>query len=85
MRCVMIFRERSRPTRRDEATTSPDGGTSAELSNCAICGRRIDVTKWHRLATETDEDDVLRVYAFCSRECYERRTATDRPDEHTQR
>lgn len=40
-----------------------------EPKTCANCGADVDTKKWHPLATRTDADGNLHVYAFCSEEC----------------
>lgn len=39
-----------------------------EPKTCANCGRQIDTTEWHPLATRMD-DGNFQVYAFCSDDC----------------
>jgi len=57
--------------RTDEVATvaSDDLVRANQRRQCANCGRRIDTTEWHPLATERDDDGDFNVYAFCSEHC----------------
>lgn len=56
---------------RDDPADAPAGSgrAAAEPLPCANCGARVDVDRWHPVATGTDERGDFRLYAFCSQEC----------------
>lgn len=43
---------------------------------CATCGTAIDASEWH--PTRTTTDDEVEVYLFCSEQCRDAWSATDR-------
>ena len=58
----------------DERSDPDDGSAESDTSAderlpCANCGARVDVDRWHPVATGTDEHGDFRLYAFCSQEC----------------
>lgn len=57
--------------RKNETGATPDesSGRADEPKTCANCGAEIDTREWHPLATRTNDDGNLRVYAFCEEDC----------------
>ncbi|PSP57462.1 hypothetical protein BRC82_00490 [Halobacteriales archaeon QS_1_67_19] len=52
-------------------SADPNGRRADRPRLCSQCGDRIDLTRWHPLASCTDEDGRIQVYAFCSDACHE--------------
>ena len=48
-----------------------------EPKTCANCGKRIDTSEWHPLATRVDDDGNFTVYAFCSDRCRDELASND--------
>ncbi|NHN42754.1 hypothetical protein G9C85_14100 [Halorubellus sp. JP-L1] len=48
----------------------PDDGL-VDTERCASCGREIDPSDWHPVATQYTSDDEFQILAFCGPECRE--------------
>jgi hypothetical protein len=51
-----------------DAARTDDSERADRPKSCAHCGKRIDTTEWHPVAT-VDDDGAFRVYAFCDEDC----------------
>jgi len=51
----------------DQREAAVEEGTDAD--RCATCGREIDPSDWHPVATRFTSDDGFRMLTFCSHDC----------------
>ena len=51
----------------DDSTTVSE--TADRTTRCDACGRRIDPTAWHPVATRFDDDGEFHLFAFCRAAC----------------
>jgi len=59
----------------------PDtGDRDTDLTECVVCGARIDPTAWHPVATRFD-DDEFQLFAFCDADCRTEWTGDRRTDD----
>lgn len=52
---------------------------NADDGRCAQCGGPVDRGRWHPVASEVDEEGVLRIRRFCSEACREEWEGDDAP------
>lgn len=58
----------------EQSDTPPEEEQADAVERCTVCGREIDPTTWHPVATHFDDDGEFHLRVFCSVEC---RTARD--------